>query len=67
MELSDEFIKATKLSNLKYYELATIGGLTQVSFSQYINRTRKIIGDKDRLLSIGEIIGVKKEDVFTSE
>ena len=45
MELSDEFIKATKLSNLKYYELATIGGLTQVSFSQYINRTRKIIGD----------------------
>lgn len=67
MRLSDKFIKTVKLSEHKNYELSRDGDLTQVSFSQYLNNSRPIIGDKEKLLKIGTKLELKKEDCFIDD
>ena len=64
MKVSSKFIQAMKLSELKYYEIAAQAGLHPATVSQIVNSIIPIKEDDERVMAIGNVIGVCGEDCF---
>ncbi|MFH1446389.1 MAG: hypothetical protein ABIG43_03140 [Chloroflexota bacterium] len=67
MRLSKRFIEKIKLSSIPAYKLAWEAGLHPNTLSKFITGYLKPKPFDERLLRVGELLGLDRDDVFEAE
>jgi transcriptional regulator with XRE-family HTH domain len=62
--ISQKFIDAVKLHNMKAYEIANTAGISQSQLSHITNKVRNVEPEDVNVLKVAAIIGLKPEDCF---
>lgn len=67
MQISKKFIQSLKLSTTPAYQLAWRAGIHPNTLSKLVTGYLRVKKNDPRLLKIGELLGLKPEDIFKRE